>query len=214
MLVVLFRSFILYVLVFFVIRLMGKRELAQMQPFELLIIVMVADLASSPLSSNTMPMINGVASIITVLLVYIVFTLLIQSSNVIQKIVCGKPTLLIENGTIVESELRKQQYTVEELMSQIRSKDIYKVADVAYAILETSGDLNVIPKDENTKQFPFLVVADGNICKDNLEVLRITEEHIYNILNSKNLNVNDILIGTIDEDNQFIYQMKEKKYRE
>ncbi|MEG0222000.1 MAG: DUF421 domain-containing protein [Clostridia bacterium] len=211
MLVVLIRSILLYVLVFLVIRLMGKRELAQMQPFELVILVMIADQASSPLSSNSMPIVNGVVSILGLLLVYIVFTFLIQSSNAVQKAICGTPIFLIKDGKINESELRKQQYTIEELLAQLRNKDIFKVTDVSFAVLETNGDLNVVKVTDNIKQIPYVVITDGKVSKDNLELLKIDQTYIDNILKKKKLKLEDILVGTLDENNQFIYQLKERK---
>ncbi|MEG0073644.1 MAG: DUF421 domain-containing protein [Clostridia bacterium] len=211
MLVVLIRSILLYVLVFLVIRLMGKRELAQMQPFELVILVMIADQASSPLSSNSMPIVNGVVSILGLLLVYIVFTFLIQSSNAVQKAICGTPIFLIKDGKINESELRKQQYTIEELLAQLRNKDIFKVTDVSFAVLETNGDLNVVKVTDNIKQIPYVLITDGKVSKDNLELLKIDQTYIDNILKKKKLKLEDILVGTLDENNQFIYQLKERK---
>lgn len=214
MLLVFIRSFIIYVLVFIVIRAMGKRELSQLQPFELLIIVTIADLAASPLSSNTIPLINGVASIVCLLIVYIVFTILIQSSNVIQKIMCDRATVIISNGKIVEKELRKQQYTVDELMSQVRNQGEYKISDIQYAILETSGSLNIINKNNNYKQLPLVVISDGKINMDSLKYLKLNKEYINNILTYKKLILEDILYAILDENNQFIYQLKEEKYKE
>ena len=213
MLIILIRSFIIYILVFLVIRLMGKRELAQLQPFELIIIIMIADLAASPLSSSGIPLLNGIASIISLFVVYIIFTLLIQSNNLIQKIMCGRATVLVEHGKINESELRKQQYTVDELFAQIRNEGLFKISDVEFAILETSGDLNIIEKKKAYKQLPVLVITDGKFNKDNLNFLKINEEYIYNILKNKKIDLDNILYAILDEENQFIYQLKEKKYR-
>lgn len=211
MLVVFFRALILYAVVFLVVRLMGKRELSQIQPYEFVIIIMIADLASGPMSSEDITIINGIMPIICLLILYIMFTLIIQSSNKVEKIVCGSPAIMIQNGKINEIELRKQQYTVEELMSQIRKNGYFKITDVSYAILETNGDLNVIGKEQNINQMPLNIISDGKILEDTLQILKIDKNYVEQILKKKKLKLEKILIATIDENNQFIYQLKEER---
>ncbi len=211
MLVVFLRALILYAFVFLVVRLMGKRELSQIQPFEFVIIIMIADLASGPMSSEDITILNGIMPILCLLILYIIFTLIIQSNNKVEKIVCGSPAIMIMNGKINEKELRKQQYTVEELMSQIRKNGYFKITDVSYAILETNGDLNVIGKDQNINQIPLNIISDGKILDDSLKILKIDENYINQILKKKKIKMENILVGTIDENNQFIYQLKEER---
>lgn len=211
MLVVFFRALILYAVVFLVVRLMGKRELSQIQPYEFVIIIMIADLASGPMSSEDITIINGIMPIICLLILYIIFTLIIQSSNKVEKIVCGSPVIMIQNGKINEIELRKQQYTIEELMSQIRKNGYFKITDVSYAILETNGDLNVIGKEQNINQMPLNIISDGKILEDTLQILKIDKKYVQQILKKKKLKLEQILIATIDENNQFIYQLKEER---
>ena len=211
MLVVFLRALILYAFVFLVVRLMGKRELSQIQPFEFVIIIMIADLASGPMSSEDITILNGIMPILCLLILYIIFTLIIQSNNKVEKIACGSPAIMIMNGKINEKELRKQQYTVEELMSQIRKNGYFKITDVSYAILETNGDLNVIGKDQNINQIPLNIISDGKILDDSLKILKIDENYINQILKKKKIKMENILVGTIDENNQFIYQLKEER---
>ena len=130
MLIVFFRALILYAVVFLVIRLMGKRELSKVQPFELAIIILIADLASAPMSSRGLSIFDGIVPIITLLVAYIIFTLLIQSSNKVQDVVCGTISVIIRDGKVIESELSKLQYTMADIMTQLRNKDVFKVQDV------------------------------------------------------------------------------------
>jgi len=211
MLVVFFRALILFAVVFVVIRLMGKKELSKVQPFELAIIVMISDLASSPMQSRDIQIFSGIIPIIVLLIVYGIFTLLIKSSNKIEEAICGSPSIVIFKGKIIEDELKKQQLTIEELMSQLRASGIYKVQDTAYALLETNGTLNAVGISEAVGQMPLNVISDGQYLDNNLKILELTHEDIDKKMKKAKVNIKEILVGTIDEQGQFIYQKKGDK---
>jgi uncharacterized membrane protein YcaP (DUF421 family) len=211
MLIVFFRALILFSILFLVIRLMGKRELSKVQPFELAIIIIISDLASAPMSSHGSSIFDGIIPIITLLIMYILFTLLIQSDKKIQDIMCGEISPIIVDGKIVESEFSKQQYTIPDIMSQLRQKDVFKIQDVKYAIVETNGNLSVI-KDTDVKVYnsiPLNIIEEGQISKTNIKILKLSTEDVEEILRKNNLNVSDVLIGTLDENSKFIYQLKD-----
>lgn len=210
MLVVFFRALVLFAVVFIVIRLMGKRELSKVQPFELAIIVMISDLASAPMQSRDTQIFSGIIPIVVLLIVYGIFTLLIQSNNKVENAICGSPSLVIFKGKILEDELRKQQLTIEELMSQLREKDIYKVQDTAYALLETNGTLNAVKISDETGQMPLNVISDGQYLDNNLKILELEREDIEKQMKKYNLCLKEILVGTIDEKGKFVFQKKEE----
>lgn len=209
MIIVFFRTLILYSLVFLIIRLMGKKEMSQIQPFEFVIVIMLADLASSPMSTEGMSILNGVIAIITIFIVYIIFSYLIKSSNKIEKAFCGRSSLIIKDGKIVESEFIKQEYTLEELMCEIRGKGCFKVEDVKYGILETNGDLNIIKMTDKNKTLPLNVISNGEYLEDNIKILGMNFDDIDKILSNKKIVKEDILLATIDGE-KFWYQLKEK----
>ena len=210
MLIVFFRALILYCIVFFVIRLMGKKELSKVQPFELAIIIVISDLASAPMSSRGMSLLDGIVPIITLLLAYSIFLLLNNSSNKVQDIVCGVPILIIKDGKIQEDEFNKQKYTVSDLMSQLHEKDIFNIEDVKYGIIETNGNLSVIKNDENLQKLPLNIIEDGKYAESNIKILEIRKEKIDNILKKKKLKREEILYARIDENNNLVYQIKTK----
>ena len=140
MLIVFFRALILYCVVFLVIRLMGKKELSKVQPFELAIIIVISDLASAPMSSRGISLLDGIIPIITLLLAYLVFLLINHSSNKVQDIVCGKPILIIKDGKIVEKEFDSQKYTVSDLMSQLHEKQVFFFSNGKQEMIETDGN--------------------------------------------------------------------------
>lgn len=210
MLIVFFRALILYAIVFLVIRLMGKRELSKVQPFELAIIILISDLASAPMSSRGISLFDGVVPIVTLLVAYIIFTLLIQSSNKVQDVVCGKIAVIIEDGKIVEEEFSKLQYTIPDLMSQLREKDVFKIQDVKCAMVENNGNISVIKNSDNMNNIPLNIIEDGKISDVNIDILNMTNADVEKLLSKNNLSIQDILVGTMDENSKFIYQLKEE----
>lgn len=211
MLIVFFRALILYCVVFLVIRLMGKKELSKVQPFELAIIIVISDLASAPMSSRGLSLLDGVIPIITLLLAYLIFLLLNHSSNKVQDIVCGKPVLIIKDGKIVEKEFNSQKYTVSDLMSQLHEKDVFSISDVKYGILETNGNLSVIKNDPNIETLPVNVIEDGKLSDANIELLGISKGDVERLVKAKKVKIEDILVGHMDSNYKFTYQLKEKE---
>ena len=211
MLIVFFRALILYLIIFLVFRIMGKRELSKVQPFELVVMILIADLASSPMSSRGISLLDGIVPIFTLLICYIIFSFLTKINTKFQEGLCGKNVIIIENGKIVEEEFKNQEYTVADIMSQLREKDIFKIQDVKYGILETNGNLNVITMDKKENGIPLNVIEDGKKNDINMKILNIDDKALNQILKEKNLKMQEILIGTIDERNNFIYQKKGEK---
>ena len=211
MLIVFFRALILYCIVFLVIRLMGKKELSKVQPFELAIIIVISDLASAPMSSRGLSLFDGIIPIITLLLAYMIFLLLNHSSNKVQDLVCGKPIVIIKDGKIVEKEFNSQKYTVSDIMSQLHEKDVFSISDVKYAIIETNGNLSVITNDENIDSLPVNVIEDGKLAENNMELIGIKKGDVERLLKTKNIKLEDVLYGQMDSNYKFTYQLKNKE---
>ena len=211
MLIVFFRALVLYCVVFLVIRLMGKKELSKVQPFELAIIIVISDLASAPMSSRGLSLLDGIIPIITLLLAYLIFLLLNHSSNKVQDLVCGKPVLIIKDGKVIEKEFDSQKYTVSDLMSQLHEKDIFLISDVKYGILETNGNLSVVKNDPNINSLPVNVIEDGKLAEANMELIGISKGDVERLVKAKKVKVEDILVGQMDSSYKFTYQLKEKE---
>ena len=203
MLIVFFRALVLYCVVFLVIRLMGKKELSKVQPFELAIIIVISDLASAPMSSRGLSLLDGIIPIITLLLAYLIFLLLNHSSNKVQDIVCGKPVLIIKDGKVIEKEFDSQKYTVSDLMSQLHEKDIFLISDVKYGILETNGNLSVVKNDPNINSLPVNVIEDGKLAEANMELIGISKGDVERLVKAKKVKVEDILVGQMDSSYKF-----------
>ncbi len=210
MLIVFFRALILYAVIFIVIRLMGKKELSKVQPFELSIIILISDLASAPMSSRGISIFDGIVPIITLLIAYMLFTIITHSSNKIEDAVCGTMTLIIKDGKILEKELKEQKYTMSDLMVQLREKNVFKVQDVKYGMLETNGSLTVITYKDCDNSLPLNIIEDGEYSKSNMEILNMDEKDVNKILKKEKIKLENVLIGTIDEESKFIYQLKDE----
>ena len=138
MLITFSRAIVLYIIVLIVMRLMGKREISQLQPFELAISIMIADLASIPMTETGIPISNGIVPILGLLVMHLIISVINLKSIKLRKVVCGKPSILIYRGKIDEKVLKKERFTITELQERLRGNNVVNVGDVEYAILETS----------------------------------------------------------------------------
>ena len=224
MLITFFRSVILYILVLIVMRIMGKREIGQLQPFELAISIMIADLASIPMTEVGVPLSNGVIPILGLLVMHLIISLINLRSTKAREILCGKPRLLIARGKIDEKALRKERFTINELEERIRSKDVYNLGDVEYAILETSGEVTVIQKPEKRtttpedfniqvdyEGIPYDLIVDGRIMYKNLQKLGKNYTWLEKEVKKFGFKPEEALIATIDGKGQFFCQKKGEK---
>ena len=182
MIITFVRSIILYILVLLVMRLMGKREIGQLQPFELAISIMIADLASIPMTDIGIPIFNGIIPILGLLTMHLIISVINLKSMRAREIICGKPSILIYRGKINEKILKKERFTINELEERLRTDNVFNFGDVEYAILETSGQVTVIQKPEkrNTipedfnitpeyEGIPYDLVIDGKVMEKNLQ---------------------------------------------
>ncbi|MDP4179328.1 MAG: DUF421 domain-containing protein, partial [Bacillota bacterium] len=146
MFTVLFRTIILYSIVVIAMRIMGKRQIGQLQPFELAIAIMTSELASLPMQDTRIPLIDGIIPISTLILLQVIISVVQLKSSKARTIICGKPSILINEGKIDINELKKQMFNINDLLEEIRLQGYYDLADIEYAILETCGQLSIIPK--------------------------------------------------------------------
>jgi len=167
-------------------RIMGKRQIGQLQPFELVIAILIADLAAVPMQNTGIPLINGVVPIITLLLAQVSISFITLKSEKARAIICGTPNIVIENGKIREDELKRMRFDLNDLIEQLRSKNIYNISDVEFAIMETTGHLSVIVKSQKRavtpedmqletqyEGIPLTLILDGRINHKNLSLARL-----------------------------------------
>lgn len=224
MLVTFFRAILLYIIVLIVMRLMGKREIGQLQPFELAISIMIADLASIPMTDTGVPISNGIIPILGLLVMHLLISIINLKSIKAREIICGKPRILIYRGRIDEKALKKERFTINELEERLRGNNVVNLGDVEYAILETSGNITVIQKPEKRNTIPedfnivpdyegisYDLVVDGKIMDKNLKKLGKNYQWLKNQVAKFKIRPEEALVVTIDGKGQIFCQEKEKK---
>ena len=223
MLLTFFRTIILYILVLIVMRFMGKREIGQLQPFELAISIMIADLATIPMAESGIPITSGIIPILGLLVMHLTISLINLKSIRAREIICGKPSILIYRGRIQEDKLIKERFTINELEERLRDQNIFNIGDVEYAILETSGQVTVIQKPNKRNTIPedfnimpeyegiaYDLVVDGKIMKENLQKLGKNNTWLINQLKPYKRKPEQALIVTLDGKGNFFCQEKQK----
>lgn len=217
------RAIILYILVLIVMRIMGKREIGQFQPFELAIAIMISDLATIPMSDTGIPLSNGIIPITGLLFIHLIITFLNMTSTKIRGVVCGKPSILISKGIIDEKQLKKERFSINELEAKLRDNNVMSITDVEYAILETNGNISVIlktdkqpvtAKDLNIKPeyegMTYNLVIDGKVSFENLKKIDQSYEWLVKQTQKYHFMPEQALIVNINEAGDIFYQVKDK----
>ncbi len=221
MILIFVRTIIIYVLVLGVMRFMGKREIGQMQPFELVISIMIADLASTPMTEVGIPILYGIIPIFGMLFMHIVISVINIKSIRMREIICGKPRILIDKGKIDERALIKENFTINELQERLRVNDVNNISDVEYAILETSGQISVILKSEKSPvtcedlnlevdktKISYDLILDGRIMNDNLKKIEKDQKWLEKEIAKFDMIPTEALIFVLNGDGTYFCQRK------
>ncbi|MBR2309342.1 MAG: DUF421 domain-containing protein [Oscillospiraceae bacterium] len=217
-----YRTVLFYGVLILVIRLMGKRQLGQMEPSEFVVTMLVANLASIPLEELQLPLRTGLVPIFTVLILEVLLSWLSLKSLFLREFLCGKPVILVENGSILQKNLRKARITLDELTSKLREKDVLDIRVVQYAILETGGNLSVFPypkeKPASAKEagiqvkkqyLPLTIISDGRVLEDNLRLAGKDRLWLSKVLAQKNSTAEKTWLLTVDGANHILFCEKE-----
>lgn len=225
MLTIIIRSILIYLIVLLVFRLMGKRQLGQMQPFELVLTLIIADLATIPMAEVSVPVLHGVVPLLTLVVLHFLLTLISRSSQQFSKIISGKPVILVNPKGIDYQAMKKLNLSTDDIFAALRECGYFSLSQIQYAIMETNGKVSVMPKadyapvtngDLNTKVedsfIPIVLISEGKLMKENIELAGINEEEIQKIISQnspKSKKIKDVLLLTIDKTGQTYLQMKE-----
>lgn len=222
MLVVFIRTLVLYIMVVIAMRLMGKRQIGQLQPFELATAIMISELAAVPMQNTGIPLINGIIPIITLLILQLLFSVISLKSIRARAVICGKPSILVKNGRLDAQLMNKELYTVNDLLEQMRSKNTFSITDVEFAILETNGQLSIIPKSQkrpvnpadlslSTKYegLPAEIIIDGRLMHENLQKANLDTNWLFEIFKvNGGIMQKDILYASLDTNGELFIQLR------
>lgn len=218
----LIRTIVLYVIIVFALKLMGKRQISDLQTSELVITILISNIAAIPMQNTEQPLLTGVVPIGVLICCEILVSFLMLKSYKMRELICGKPVVVIDEGKIQQSALEYLRLSVEDLFEQLRQLDIFTLEDVWVAIMETNGQLSVLKRSEKQPpdagtlgiQVPkasvdTVVVSDGNICDFSLKVCGLDRKWVEEIAGSQGVDIKDIFIMTANKTKKYNIIKKE-----
>ncbi len=222
MLVFVARTLVLYFIVVISMRIMGKRQIGEMQPSELVIAIMISDLASVPMQSVDIPLIAGVVPVLTLIVTEIFMSYAGLKSRFLRRIITGEPSIIIYDGHVNEKELRKLRFNLNDLLEQLRINNTPNIADIEVAVLETNGQISIIPKKEargvtvkdlniknaDREQLPCMLISDGKLIKKELLRSGKKEEWLLGELKKKKTDIKNVFIASYDKNDGLFIQLK------
>jgi len=223
MFVVFFRTLIIYFVIIVCLRIMGKRQLGELQPSEFVIAILISNIATLSIEDTDIPLIGAVVPIITLMSAEVILSFITLKSGKAQVLVSGNPVVIIRNGKIDQKSMRDLRFSIEDLMSQLRINGIFDIRDAAWAIVETNGQLTVYPKFEaqpitpkaiaepesGSDTPPMVLVSDGVLCSKTLSACNLTKKWYEGVLKSENLSEKEIFLMTCDPSAKYYIVKKE-----
>ena len=225
MLIIVIRTLILYADVILSLRIMGKRQIGELQPAELVVAIMISDLATIPMESVNAPLMSGIVPVLTLMLAEIMLSFMSLKSNAIRKVVVGSPSVVIYDGKIIEREMERMRFNLDDLLEELRISNYPDISDIEVAVIETSGKLSIIPrtnaraatvddlKINNAARsgLPCTVIMDGRI--NDYELKRSGKDMTFiNKMIKENgaRTVKDVFVMTINAEGKQYIQLKDK----
>ena len=224
MLISIIRTVLLYAFIIFAIRLMGKRQISDMQPSELVVTMVISDIASLPMQNTSQPLLSGIVPVLVLVAMEVTVSVLMMKSRRFRKLICGSPVVVIADGKLLQSEMKRLRLTVDDLIAQLRQQNIFSLDDVQYCIMETNGVLSVLEKPGKRvpnaeecgvkiadNKMEAVVVSDGAIIDSSVNMLPSGTEQINNILRKNHTDLKDVFIMTLDGSGAYKIIKKEKR---
>lgn len=223
MLIAIVRTLILYIFIITALRLMGKRQISDMQPSELVVTLVVSDIASLPMQNTSQHLLSGMIPVMVLVGLEILTSVLMMKSRTVRKLVCGNPVVVIEDGRLLQKQMKRLRMTNSDLMEQLRQQNVFSLNDVQYCIVETNGALSILEKPE--KRVPnaeeagvtvkdnkpeAVVVSDGKLLKEGLSLCQKDERKVVNILSENHIPINSVFLMTMDGNGAYRIIRKEE----
>ena len=225
MLTIIVRSILIYCVVLLVFRLMGKRQIGQMQPFELVLTLIIADLATIPMADISIPVLHGIIPLLTLVILHFLLTLFTRLSIKLSSFLSGKPVILINPNGIDYKAMKKLNMTIDDILACLRDKGFFSITQVQYAIVETSGKISVMPKAQfspatcqdlelqpDESFVPITLVCEGKILEDNVALAVLDKQKVEQLVKKEaNAKVKDVLVLSIEKSGKGYIQLKKNK---
>lgn len=223
MLISIIRTILLYVFIILAVRLMGKRQISDLQPSELVITLVISDIAAIPMQNTSQPLLSGIVPVLVLVALEIAASIFMMKNSTFRKLICGSPIVVIRDGELLQNQMRRLRLTTEDLCVQLRQQNIFSIEDIQYCIVETNGSVSVLEKPESRKptakdfgieiednKIETVVVNDGQILDNSLNLCLKKKEDVYEILQKENAKLKDVFLLTMDALGNYNLVWKEK----
>ena len=217
MVLIMIRTTIIFVTLLIIMRLMGKRQIGEMQPFELVITLLIADLACIPMADSSVPLLYGIVAVVTIYALHEIVTLLDLKIKPLKSLISGKPSLVMNKNGIDDYQLKKNNLDVSDLIESLRTAGYFSLDSVDYALYEANGTFSALPKqdyEQTQTSLPMVIIDNGNYDSKNLELTGLSKEYFDGILKEQNIaNHKKVLVLTADGTGKLYLQAKNEKFR-
>ena len=211
MLIAVIRTVILYGFIILAIRLMGKRQISDMQPSELVVTLVVSDIASLPMQNTSQPLLSGMIPVLVLVSLEIATSVFMMKSRLFRKLICGSPVVVIEDGKILQNQMRRLRLTTEDLCAQLRQQNVFSIEDVQYCIVETNGMVSILEKPQKRlpnaeelgvgiedKKLEVAVISDGVLLSTSLQLCGKNEAFVKKVLAKNHIDLDEVFLMTLD----------------
>ena len=224
MIISVIRTILLYIVIILAIRIMGKRQIGELQTSELVVTLLISDIAAIPMQNTEQSLLSGIVPILILIVCEFIISLLMLKRAGFRRIICGKPIVIISDGKINQSEMHQLRMSTEDLSEELRQQGIFNIEDVGFAIVETNGKLSVLKKPEkdiptaeelgiktNDKGLEVVVISDGEISKYSLKICGLNRDWLFDILKKENTELNDVFLMIANGQGEYKIIEKERK---
>lgn len=222
MIISVIRTVLLYIVIILAIRIMGKRQIGELQTSELVVTLLISDIAAIPMQDTEQSLLSGIVPILILIVCEIIISVLMLKRAGFRRIICGKPIIIISDGKIIQSEMQRLRMSTEDLSEELRQQGIFNIEDVDFAIVETNGKLSVLKKPNKDiptaedlgiktidKGIEAVVISDGEISKYSLSICKLDQEWIFDKLKKENITLNDVFLMTTNRTGEYKIIKKE-----
>ena len=212
MAIVLIRAMVLYIVITFSLRLMGKRQLGELQPSELVVTILISNIAAIPVEDSSMPMIMGIVPILTLVSLDVIVSSVMLKSSKFRKLMIGSPRIIVSEGKVLQKEMKKLRYTVDDLIAAMREQQIFDLNEIQYAIVETTGKINFFQKKDfqtatkkdvdkggSTENPQSIIIRDGILDYEQLDILGLGRGWLNETLRANGATIKGVFLMTADK---------------
>ncbi len=207
--IVAIRAVILYGILLLSMRIMGKGDLGQLQPFDLVVSLVLAELAVMPMEDLDAPLLHGIMATAVIMFLQCLISYISLKNNTARKIICGTPSIIYDHGRFNVKDMNKLRINMNDILGQMRLKGYYNFEDIDYLIMETNGDVSIVAPENKTakrvKRIPVAMILDGKIMYNNMEKFNVSKERLDKGLEKEKLHYKEVLYAFIDENDKFVF---------